>query len=350
MTDGQVEPPRIAASQLVDAIAREFELRLDSLELTQGGWDGAAQTWLGVDAEGSRWAVKTTTRDVGFGLAVAASLAEAGGAAVTGGVAVPRRTVGGTPWAQLDDAIVAVTPWIDGVDGPDAVIDWAAFGRLLRTVHEHPPPSSAPARRGIRRHGRSAAALIREIDELVDSVPAGSAERETLREMWPTVRGRLAALAEAERALKRSRGAATRVTLHGDPHLGNVVVDPSGRPWLIDFDEATVAPREADLMLIELGVLFSRPISESERRAFRAGYGTDAVIDEARIARFGCVRAVEDVTSTYRAVFAGNLAVDIDRVSFVDGMLGPHGLVTLVEADLRRLEVSRRRGAEERPA
>ena len=348
-------PPR-DADDLRVIVRDEFALELTEVFATLGGWDAAAAVWIGRDLDGRYWAIKTTTRDVAFGLSVAVSLADSG----LPGVAAPLRARDGSPWVEVNGTLIAVAPWVEGMDALDpdvAAMDWEHFGRLLRAVHEHPPPATPPARRGVRRFGRSMRSLVREIDALAaesdaagadDSAadpaadPAAASTASALRALWHDTRPRIDALVTAERRLKRSRTPTTRVTLHGDPHLGNVVVDGEGRPWLIDFDEATVAPREADLMLVELGVLFSRPISAAERADFRRGYGADAVIDERRIARFGCVRAIEDVASTFRAAFTADIAAEIDYPAFLGGMLGPDGLVTLVEADLRRLDVDRR--------
>lgn len=220
-------------------------------------------------------------------------------------------------------------------------------------MHDAEPPTLAPpVRRGIRRVRRPLADLLAETDERIDAQPES---RPRLTALWRANRSRLDALADAERRLKRARTPTSRVPLHGDPHPGNVVIDESGRPWLIDFDEATVAPREADLLLIELGVIYSRPISDVQRSAFRAGYG-EALIDDERIVRFGCVRAVEDVAATVALALAdpepeereaapvpasrlGRAASALPVPTPLDllaGQLGPHGLVSLVETALRR--------------
>ncbi|GGL05018.1 hypothetical protein GCM10007382_26130 [Salinibacterium xinjiangense] len=136
------------------------------------------------------------------------------------------------------------------------------------------------------------------------------------------------------RELKALRTPAPRVPCHGDPHLGNVLLDEHGHPWLIDLDEATTAHREIDMVLIELGVLPSRPIHLADRHAFWGGYGAFD-LDETRLTRFGCVRALEDVTSVFRS-FTKSLDVadrDVLRATLHD-LLGPRGLIALVEERL----------------
>lgn len=305
-------------------VGREFGVRLVELEPVTGGLDHGARVWFATDASGGGWSVKASERDGRFGLALAAALGDEG---ITG-IAAPRRAGDGRPWAEDSGSLVSLAPWIvgdDAVDSGEDALSWEEFGAVLRSVHDADPPAGAtPTRRGIRRVHRPPAALLAEVDERVaiDEHP-----------VWREHRDRLHALARAERRLKRSRVPTSRVPVHGDPHPGNVVIDENGRPWLIDFDDATVAPREVDLLLVELGVIFARPITELQRRAFRAGYG-ETLIDDERIARFGCVRAIEDVATTVlRTVDAPEEA----QHELLDGQLGPHGLVSLVETALDRL-------------
>lgn len=151
--------------------------------------------------------------------------------------------------------------------------------------------------------------------------------------LWREHRPRLERLARVERELKHSRTPASRVPVHGDPHLGNVVVDGSRRPWLIDFDEATVAPREVDLMLVELGVIFSVPITDEQRAEFREGYGP-APIDRTRILRFGCVRAIEDATATIQGLIDAAPDVRPDLHQLLAGQFARNGLVSITERRL----------------
>ncbi|MFC7432098.1 MULTISPECIES: phosphotransferase enzyme family protein [unclassified Agrococcus] len=331
-----VRPGDLDRARVLAALADGYGLHVGDLRPVAGGWDGDAIVWAADDADGRLWSVKATVRDVRFGLEVAASLVRDG----VEGVVAPRPARDGRLWMEADGVTLVVSPWVAGVDAVEVsadAVDWERLGRMLRRVHDLAPPSEVRARRkGIRRVDRAPHALLDEVDARLAA--AGDDERlAPLRQRWPDALRRLRGLARAERALKRTRMPADRVTLHGDPHLGNVVVDVQGRPWLIDFDEAAVAPREVDLMLVELGVLFAMPLDESHRARFRDGYGTDAPIDEERVARFGCVRAIEDVASVVHHALDDTAPIGVDRLEALDGMLGPHGLVTLAERALERL-------------
>jgi len=113
-----------------------------------------------------------------------------------------------------------------------------------------------------------------------------------------------------------------------------VLLDEHGHPWLIDLDEATTAHREIDLVLIELGVLPSRPIQPPDRDAFWSGYGA-CDVDQTRLTRFGSVRALEDVTSVFRSLAKSSDIANLDNLrATLNDLLGPKGLIALVEERL----------------
>jgi spectinomycin phosphotransferase len=308
--------------------------------LIVGGLDPDAAVWQVRDRSGDEWAVKATRRDCRFGLALAAALGP------DSGVVAPLPTRTGDHWAERDGLLVSISPWILGDDAAEEgrgldLDQWAELGAVVRRVHDQPPPSSvAPLRQGVKRTGRRARVRLRDLDaRFVGAGQAPGVDPE-LAELWHVHRDRLRRLETTALQLKEARGATARVSCHGDPHLGNVVVDPAGRPWLIDLDEATVAPREVDLVLVELGVLPGLPVEPEHRAAFRGGYGDDVRLDDDRITRFGCVRALEDVTAVFAALEGAHSpqhSGDLLGVrAGLDDLLGPSGLVSLVEERLSR--------------
>jgi len=311
-------------------------LRAASALLVVGGLDPDARLWQVVDDEGRTWAVKSSRRDVRFGALLALDLARGGDL----GVAAPLPTLQGDAWHRDGDRLVTVTAWVDGDDAAEDGLDpegWRLLGATVRAVHEHRVPVGAHApRRGIKRVGRRALVRLRDLDQ---RLRPGGDEAERVPELasrWHEHRRRLAALHDLGRELKATRTPTARVPCHGDPHLGNVVVDRTGRPWLVDLDEATVAPREVDLVLVELGVLPHLPITDDDLARFHEGYGPTR-LDEARLLRFGSVRALEDVTATADAVAGAHSPTEAhDALAALDDLLGPKGLVALVEGRVAR--------------
>ncbi|GAA4677594.1 phosphotransferase enzyme family protein [Frondihabitans cladoniiphilus] len=331
---------RIGAWLLAD-----YGLTIDSLEPIVGGLDPEAAVWLAVDDLGRSWAVKWTRRDTRFGLLLAGALAQS---AVVG---VPEQLTSrqGHPWSDRRRGRLSVSAWVLGREAFEtglAPAEWEALGRLLRRVHEEPPPpvdavGDGPAvRRGIRRAGARSTARLRRIDRLAAAAGTGEDDDPVVARLlraWPGIRARIVALREEAGRLRRTRTPTARVSCHGDPHLGNVLVDDAGQPWLIDFDDAVTAPREVDLMLVELGVLFTMPVTDTDRRAFHSGYGA-VVLDQDRILRFGSVRAVEDLLQAVEDLLTGHPShLPVDLETLIDGVLSEEGLAGRVEARLDRI-------------
>ena len=165
-----------------------------------------------------------------------------------------------------------------------------------------------------------------------------------LNQLWRANHRRLAALADRAETLASSPAwaIARHVVCHFDAHQGNVVVGDDGQVWLLDWDDAMLAPREADLMFGLGGVLAFAPVSGAERRAFFEGYGTTDWHPQ-RLAYFQCIRALRDVLNWSEDVLANTgPGTDSGReaLGVVRGILSPTGLVAYalgeVDSSLRR--------------
>ncbi|MCM0678627.1 aminoglycoside phosphotransferase family protein, partial [Micromonospora phytophila] len=169
--------------------------------------------------------------------------------------------------------------------------------------------------------------------------PAGPLADELTR-IWSGVTGTVAALTrEVERLGDELRDRpAPVVVCHGHPHLGNLLLGPDGRVWLIDWDDAVLAPRECDLMFVQGGVLAFAPVTAGERDAFFAGYGP-VDVDAARLAWFLTVRALHGLADWSRqALDVGSTEAErVRALRIVRGLVSPVGLVTLARSALRDL-------------
>ncbi|MEK8105938.1 phosphotransferase [Micromonospora sp. M12] len=247
---------------------------------------------------------------------------------------------------------ISVVPWVSdqrALDGPMTSAHWRAYGAVLAAVHAAPVTGSSAGccRRAVPRtldrgrdprDGRAAARPGR-------GRPRGSAVRGA-GGVWSAAADRLGVLtSEIERgAVDPLARPGSGVVCHGDPHLGNLLLGADGQVWLIDWDDAVLAPVECDLMFVLGGVLAFAPITAEQQKAVLAGYGnTD--IDPARLAWFLAVRALDDLSDwTRQALERDAEASDRSRAArIVRGLVSPVGLVTLADTAMRGLD--RRRGA-----
>ncbi|RIQ16909.1 phosphotransferase family protein, partial [Jiangella rhizosphaerae] len=144
--------------------------------------------------------------------------------------------------------------------------------------------------------------------------------------------GALTARAAVLGARLRDRPARA-VVCHTDGHLGNVLLGDDA-VWLIDWDDATLAPPERDLMFVVGGLPGYAPVGERELRWFAAGYGA-VEVDADRLAYYRAVRALADLTEFAAELLdpSGDRADREFALSVVRGELAGRGLGALAVGD-----------------
>ncbi|PKW18819.1 phosphotransferase enzyme family protein [Saccharopolyspora spinosa] len=286
----------VAAGHLRAWVREDFDVDLVAVDPVGNGADVAAEVWRGTSAVGERYAVKWSGGGTTAGLAVSAWLAERGVPGVVG----PVRTRGSGLWSERAGRRLSLAPWASdegALNGGMTAEHWEAYGAMLAQVHAAlaaDAPKSLP--REEHTHERWASAVrVLHGECTSDDLPADDLVR-TLTSEWRAAADRIAALLAQADALGRKLRAqyAPNVVCHGDPHLGNLLLRGAD-VFLIDWDDAVLAPRERDLLFVIGGVLLPfAPVSRQEQQWFFAGYGP-VDIDPHRLTYYRCVRALEDL-------------------------------------------------------
>jgi spectinomycin phosphotransferase len=147
---------------------------------------------------------------------------------------------------------LSVFPFVDGrtgdFDRPWTPAEHGAVLKLLAALHRQAPPASAP----VLDLGLSMPGLLESaLDDTVHWVRGPFAE--PARSL---VSGRSAAIRrrveEFGRLVEKVRGDGPPVLTHGEPHPGNLLWR-EGRPLLVDWDTAGLAPPERDLWSVAEG-------------------------------------------------------------------------------------------------
>lgn len=218
---------------------------------------------------------------------------------------------------------------------------WEAYGALLARVHATPVTGELVAVLPREDHAHERAlSLHRTVERRLGAGPADDLAEAMVRQ-WRDAAGQVRTLLDQADALGGElRGRPAKgVVCHGDPHLGNLLLGEDERVWLVDWDDAVLAPPERDLMFVTGGVLAFAPVTGPEQERFFAGYGP-VEIDRTRLAYYMCVRAMEDLFDFAADVVDVNGHIQTERAwafSIVDGLLSPSGLVTLALSSLRDL-------------
>ncbi|NIK56371.1 phosphotransferase [Kribbella shirazensis] len=263
----------------------DFGLDVVGLSPVVYGADVAAQVWKASTATNT-YAVKWSGAGTNTGHQVAAFLADSG----VPGVPEMIRTTEGGLWSVHAKKRLTITPWIDGVRaGETGLTDeqWSEYGVMLRRVHDAELPPRL--RDALPKHSHIDAgtpALAEEVRARLEA-PEGDVAEE-LAAVWSQYEHVIADLLTNRPPAPDG----PRVVCHGDPHLGNVLVDDGLH--LIDWDDVIYAPREQDLMFMLGGMGDIGPTTPGQLDAFLAGYGPH-LLDEDAVRYYRHVRALEDV-------------------------------------------------------
>lgn len=217
-------------------------------------------------------------------------------------IIAPIPTRSGALWADLKASRVMVYPLIVGVNGyqqPLSAAQWADLGRALRLIHTAViPPESADRlrretfapdwRRKVETYQRLA-----EGGTFIDAVAADLAA--LLRARRAEIDA-LIAYADDRAAVERQRQH-PHVLCHADIHVGNVLITPDERLYVIDWDTVILAPKERDLMFPGAGIDGAlAPQAAAQVDWFFAGYGPCA-LDRDLLAYYRCERVIQDIAA-----------------------------------------------------
>ncbi|MCP2256444.1 spectinomycin phosphotransferase [Streptoalloteichus tenebrarius] len=326
-------------------VREDFDVDLVAMARVDDGADVAAEVWRGETADGASYAVKWSGGGSPAGLALPAWLAEN----AVPGIVAPMRARHGALWSEREGRRLSLVPWVSDVGALDRGLSarqWTAYGELMARVHATHVTSAVSEflPREVDAHERWVAD-VHALDGRLREPAATTSPDPLVRalvEEWRAATELVSALVGATRVL--SRDAAVRnppevVVCHGDPHLGNLLVGDDERVWLIDWDDAVLAPRERDLLFVLGGVLDFAPVGEREQSWFLAGYGP-VDVDPVRLAYHRCVRALEDLVVPAAQVVEPDRHQDQERaeaLSIFRGVLSPTGLARRAFASLRDL-------------
>jgi spectinomycin phosphotransferase len=233
-------------------LREDFGVQLSSIDRVGHGADAAAEVWRGIAVDGTQYAVKRSGGGTDAGPLLTAHLAAIGVPGILG----PTKTRSGQVWSEREGRRLSLAPWISAdraLDGGMTAQRWTSYGALLAKVHAtKPTPALGAALPREHYSNDRMAALSRTIDRRLRTAAPADALEEELATTWKASYEVIAGLLELSDELGRKLPAedAPVVICHADPHLGNVLVGPANEAWLIDWDDAVLAPREQDLMFV----------------------------------------------------------------------------------------------------
>jgi spectinomycin phosphotransferase len=233
----------------------------------------------------------------------------------------PLPTRAGAPSLVVDRFALALYPMLAAAPGAEVGLSpeqWRQLGAAVRRVHAVAtrPLTRLVAREAFRPSRRE---LIGRLETQVAAATVDDPVAAELAACWLTRRDTIAALVEQADRLGRAAAKvpSRQVLCHGDLHTWNVLVDTGQHLWIVDWDEAILAPRERDLMFVDGGIGHGL-VGPDDTDSFLRGYG-ETRIDPLLLAYYRCAWAVQDIAAYGEEVLTTPTLGQESRRAAVDG-------------------------------
>ena len=291
------EAPELADATITRVLEERFGIRV------------AALTFLPVGNDAASWAYRVqATQGPAFFLKVRAGAGPMPGAAVprhlhdlgVPNVLAPLATGAGASHVVVDRFALALFPLLDAGTGAEVGVSpaqWRQLGAALGRIHAVPQTPELTGMVGREAFRPTRRELLPELEALLAAPAADDPVAAELARLWRARHDRIHEL--VERADTMGRQLARRrfppVLCHADLHTWNVLVDADRQLWIVDWDEAILAPRERDLMFV-VGGIGHGLVRPGDTDRFFQGYGRTSV-DRRLLAYYRCAWAVQDIAA-----------------------------------------------------
>ena len=189
---------------------------------------------------------------------------------------LPNRT--GPLFTPIDEFSLALYPWICGTSGWGQTLSehqLRQWGCIARAIHDSPVSASLEDLIHKEEYGTKWLGRIGDVEHVIARGRFSSGVAGRMGQVWREK------AAEIRQALHRYQELAQRfaahspesVLCHADLHAANIIIAESGDIYIVDWDEAIIAPKERDLMFF-----VGDGQSSAETAAILEGYG-DCQID-----------------------------------------------------------------------
>ena len=315
------EPPDLAEASIAGSLRTRFGVKVEALLFLPVGNDAASWSYRVEVAGGPDLFLKIRAGGGAMpGAAVPSHLQRHGVA----NVLAPLPTRAGSPSLPLNRHWLALYPMREASTGTEAGLSprqWEELGATVARIHGVPLTPELRRLVGVEAFRPSRRELIGGLDDLLSGPGPHDPVTAKLAAFWRERREVILGL--VERADRLGGQLATRkfepVLCHADLHTWNVLVEPGGALWIVDWDEAILAPKERDLMFAIRGI-GSGLVGPSDTERFLEGYGS-TTIDQDLLVYYRVAWAVMDIAAYGEEVTALPWLGEESRRAAVDGFM-----------------------------
>jgi spectinomycin phosphotransferase len=297
------EQPGIPVEHLRACFQNQYDLIPVTLEFLPLGLDYNAGVYRVVSEQGTAYLLKVTSRPLYEPRCLVPRYLNDQG--ITSVVApVPTRS--GALWTQLEKWTVIVYPFIDGDTDWTGMTNeqWKEVGTIFQQIHQAMlPPEGFESLRKETFDPTEYTRWVRVFEtQHLHSRRGGSGSSRALRADWrahqSTIHSAIAILETLGNVLQRRTF--PYVVCHADLHPANLLRDPLGRVFVIDWDEVMLAPKERDFIFVKASSADSEALPGTP--AFFQGYG-QTEIDWMVLTYYRYERVVQDLIECAQEVF-----------------------------------------------
>lgn len=263
-----------------------------------------------------------------------------------GEIIPPLVTRSGGLWAEpaeLAPFRLILYPFVEGKSGFDVALseqNWADFGAAMRRIHNTPVPAHLAAqmiREDFSPYWRD---IVRGVLQRIDADEFTDSIARKLVDYLGQKRTVILDLLEHAERFATLLAARTQpfVACHADIHPGNLLIDASGRLFIVDWDYPTLAPKERDLMFIGGGQGYVNVKDAEEEARFFRSYG-EVEINPLAMAYYRCERNIVEIGVECPRVFCPEVGDQNRQLSYdiVTWLFLPGSSVEMAYKSLGRL-------------
>jgi spectinomycin phosphotransferase len=315
------EPPDLSPEAIGRALRDNFGIQVAGLVFLPVGEDSDSWAY-GVEAsDGTAYFLKVRA---GVGRVPGAVVPEYLHRRGVPHVLAPLVTGTDAPSFRVDAFTLMLYPMIDGAAGAEVGLSprqWRELGAVVRRFHTTPLPAALTQLLGREAFRPTRRDLIDDLDALVTAGRPGDPVARRLTASWRTRRALIGGLVEQADVMGRQLRQASfpLVLCHADLHTWNVLVDAEQRLWVVDWDEAILAPKERDLMFVVGGIVHDL-VTPGDNESFFQGYG-EATVDQRLLAYYRHAWAVQDIAAFAEHALLTPTLTAATRDAAVDGFM-----------------------------
>jgi spectinomycin phosphotransferase len=289
---------------IVSRLQEEYGLHARQLTFLPLGADVNTAVYRAVTIEGAEYFVKLRKGDFNVITAAIPRFLKSQGLPA---IIAPLETKVRQLWAGLGAYKIILYPFIDGKDGYEVALtdqQWLDFGATLKGIHSARLP---PVLSGLipcetyTPHWRNMVKVFQaQVEEVVFDEPTAAKLAVFMKARRDEIT-RLVALAdrlasELQALPMEGMACAMLVLCHSDIHPGNLLINPGGSLYIVDWDNPIFAPKERDLMHVGGSSFWHGARIET---LFYLGYGP-AEIDRMALAYYRSERVIQDIAEFCR--------------------------------------------------